>query len=377
MGNTRRQRHGLNVLALEPYLGGSHRAFLQGLRRHSRHEVTVLGLPARKWKWRMRHAAVEFARRLRRRRTLPDLLLASDFLNVAEFAGLLPPPWQAVPRAVYFHENQLTYPVADESQRDYHYAFTHLTSILACRAAYFNSRFHLEEFFSAMSALLRRMPDYVPLADLARARRRSRVLPLGCDLAPLLREPRRRDGPATILWTHRWEADKDPETFLRAAAHLHRDGEEFRLILLGQHFDRARKTFEPLLRDLAPHILHAGYLPGRAAYRRMLSRADVVVSTARHEFFGVGVVEAAAAGCYPLLPARLAYPEILPARLHAEHLYRTPGQLLAKLRQAVRHVDRLRATDLRPTVARFDWSRMVHRYDRALERAAEHRRGRR
>ena len=119
----------LRVVVLEPYYGGSHRAFLRGLRRHSRHDVTVLGLPARKWKWRMRHAAVEFARRVSRRRTLPDVILASEFLNVAEFAGLLPPAWQAVPRVVYFHENQLTYPVADESQRDYHYAFTHLTSI--------------------------------------------------------------------------------------------------------------------------------------------------------------------------------------------------------------------------------------------------------
>ena len=366
----------LDVLALEPYYGGSHRAFLQGLCRHSRHKVTILGLPARKWKWRMRHAAVEFARRLRRRRTLPDVILSSDFLNVAEFAGLLPPRWQAVPRAIYFHENQLTYPMADESQRDYHYAFTHLTSILASRAAYFNSQFHLEEFFSAMSALLRRMPDYAPLADLARARRRSRVLHLGCDLAPLLRQPRRRDGSAVLLWTHRWEADKDPETFLRTVARLHRDGEDFRLILLGEHFDRARTDLEPLLSELAPHILHAGYLPGRAAYRRMLSRADVVVSTARHEFFGMGVVEAIAAGAWPLLPSRLAYTEILPVRLHAEHLYRAQGQFVAKLRRAIRHIDQVRSTDCRPAVARFNWPRIIARYDRALERAAGPRRGR-
>ena len=360
----------LSVLALEPYHGGSHRAFLDGLRRHSRHAITVLGLPARKWKWRMRHAAVEFARRVSRRRTPADLILASDFLNVAEFAGLLPPVWQRVPRVVYFHENQLTYPIADEAERDYQYAFTHLTSILASRSAYFNSRYHLEAFTSAMEGLLRRMPDYRPLGDLARARRRSRVLPLGCDLGPLLGRSRRRGGPATLLWCHRWEADKDPETFLRVAARLADEGLDFRLILLGEHFERVREAYQRLLAKLSSRIVHAGYVPGRAAYRRMLGRADVVVSTARHEFFGVGVVEAIAAGAWPLLPARLAYPEILPKRLHAEHLYRTEAQLVARLRKMLGNVREVRRTRLARAVARFDWPEMIVRYDVVLARAA-------
>lgn len=364
----------LAVLALEPYHGGSHRSFLDGLRRHSRHEVVVLALPARKWKWRMRHAAVEFARRVVRR-PLPDVILASEFLNLAEFAGLLPSEWQRVPRVVYFHENQLTYPVADERERDYHYAFTHLTSILASRAAWFNSEFHRAEFFAALEALLRRMPDYRPLAELRRARRKSSVMPLGCDLAALLAQKSRRQGPATILWAHRWEADKDPETFLRVASRLadeaDRGGAPLRLILMGEHLERARATYASLLSRLAPFILHAGYLPTRAAYARMLSRADVVVSTARHEFFGAGVVEAIAAGAWPVLPSRLAYPEIIPAALHERHLWRTEGQLTSKLRWAIRHVDHVRAAPVRDAVRRFDWSQVIGRYDRGLERAAQ------
>ena len=369
----------LKVLTLEPYLGGSHRSFLDGLRRHSRHEVTVIGLPARKWKWRMRHAAVEFARRVERR-PLPDVILTSEFLNVAEFVGLLPRPWQDVPRVVYFHENQLTYPVADERERDYHYAFTHLTSVLAADQAWFNSAFHRDEFFVALEALLRRMPDYRPLAQLRRARRKSSVMPLGCDLASLLAQKGRREGPATILWAHRWEADKDPETFLRTAARLAEEAEQgrargdtsgdFRLVLMGEHLERARATYASLLARLEPFILHAGYLPTRAAYRRMLGRADVVVSTARHEFFGAGVVEAMAAGAWPVLPARLAYPEILPAALHERHLWRTEGQLASKLRWAIHHVDRIREAPLRQTVARLDWSRVIARYDRGLERVS-------
>ena len=38
-----------------------------------------------------------------------------------------------------------------------------------------------------------------------------------------------------------------------------------------------------------------------------------MLSTARHEFFGVAVVEALLAGCLPWLPDRLSYPELLPA----------------------------------------------------------------
>ena len=359
----------LTVLALEPYYGGSHRAFLAGLRRHSRHDVRVVGLPARKWKWRMRHAAVTLARRVRRR-DVPDVILASEFLNVAEFAGMVPIEWQRVPRVVYFHENQLTYPVADEAERDYQYAFTHLTSILASRAAYFNSRFHLDEFFEAMASLLRRMPDFAPLSDLRAARRRSRVLHLGCDLGPLVQRRRRRDGPARILWTHRWEADKNPEAFLGAMCRLADDGHDFRLILLGEHFEKARETFARQLRQLAPRIEHAGFLPSRAAYCRMLARADIVVSTAGHEFFGAGVVEAIAAGAWPLLPDRLAYPEILPKPLHRSCLWRTEGQLVSKLRWAIRNLDKVRATNVAPAVRRFDWPRMIARYDAALARAA-------
>ncbi len=359
----------LNILALEPYFGGSHRQFLLGLRRHSRHTIRIIGLPARKWKWRMRHAAIEFARRLGRMRRPPDLILASDFLNLAEFAGLLPPQWQQVPRVAYFHENQLTYPVPDEAARDYQPAFTNLTTILSARAAYFNSAYHRDEFFAAMETLLRRMPDYRPLAALAAARRRSGVLHLGCDLRALLRRPRRRNiGPATILWNQRWEAEKDPEMFLRVAARLADEGLDFRLILMGEHFERGGTQVAPLLSRLREKILHAGYVEGRAGYGRLLRQADLVVSTARHEYFGAAVVEAIAAGAYPLLPARLSYPEILPARFHQEHLYRTESELAARLRAALVHLDCTRQIDLGSAVARFDWSNLVARYDQTFER---------
>ncbi|MFU8856576.1 MAG: DUF3524 domain-containing protein, partial [Deferrisomatales bacterium] len=55
----------LRVLVLEGFWGGSHRAAAEGWARASRHAVSLEHLPARFWKWRMRGAAFELARRLR------------------------------------------------------------------------------------------------------------------------------------------------------------------------------------------------------------------------------------------------------------------------------------------------------------------------
>ncbi|MBL7115787.1 MAG: DUF3524 domain-containing protein [Kiritimatiellae bacterium] len=52
----------MHILALEPYYGGSHKAFLDGWQAHSTHTWHTLSLPDSMWRWRMRHAAVTFAR---------------------------------------------------------------------------------------------------------------------------------------------------------------------------------------------------------------------------------------------------------------------------------------------------------------------------
>jgi glycosyltransferase involved in cell wall biosynthesis len=114
-------------------------------------------------------------------------------------------------------------------------------------------------------------------------------------------------------------------------------------------------------------VLHFGWADART-YARLLWQADIVVSTALHEFFGISVVEAAYCGCFPVLPRRLAYPEVLPASHHDACLYDDFEGLLDRLRWALTCPDEARrvAQGLREAVARYDWASMAPRYDAAL-----------
>ena len=82
-----------------------------------------------------------------------------------------------------------------------------------------------------------------------------------------------------------------------------------------------------------------GRLESKEEYLLALRDADVAVSTAIHEFYGVSMLEAAIFGkCFILAPNRLAYPEIYPR----ECLYNTERQLFKKLKDACRRPEKLR-----------------------------------
>lgn len=302
----------MKILALEPYHGGSHKALLDGIQSHSRHEWTVLGLPAHKWKWRMRHGAVTLAERVNRLAAdgRPwDALFCSDMLNLAEFRGLAHESIRRLPSVVYFHENQLTYPVRHEDQRDLHFALTNWTTALAADEVWFNSAFHRDSFLQAMAELLSRMPDHRHVESVDAIRAKSSIQPPPIDrFAP--RGPR-PDGPLRILWVARWEHDKNPQTLFEALEILATRGIDFRISVIGEQFREIPPVFESAKGRFADRIDRWGYQKTRSEYEAALGEADVVVSTAVHEFFGIAVVEAIVAGAYPLLPRRLAYPEIL------------------------------------------------------------------
>ena len=84
-----------------------------------------------------------------------------------------------------------------------------------------------------------------------------------------------------------------------------------RLHVVGQAFKNSPIVFANAKDEFAADIATWGYVETREEYEFVLRDSDVVVSTANHEFFGIGIVEAMTHGVLPILPDRLSYPELL------------------------------------------------------------------
>lgn len=365
---TRAGHSGPRLLFIEPYANASHRALVEGLLRHVPARWAAATLPGRHFRWRLRGAASFLAR------AAADLLqegwdglVCSSMLNLAELRGLCP-ALAGVPALVYFHENQLCYPApgqagAAQQERDLFLAFSNLTSAQAARVVVFNSDYHRGEFLQAARDLLARLPDAVPTGLVEMIAGKGLVLPVPLETGPaagLEREP--RHGPLRLLWNHRWSQDKDPEAFFAALAGLAAEGLAFEVAVLGPSSGRPPKVMAQARGALGQRVKQWGAVGDRREYWRWLFWADVVVSTARQEYFGLSVAEAVWAGCRPLLPDRLVYPTLYPARYHY-----ASGGLAAALRPLAAEPELARGGDTRPLAAGWTWEAQAAAWREALE----------
>ena len=354
-------------LLLEPYYDGSHRHLVDGLRARLLPESTLWTLPARKWKWRMRGSSLEFARRARLEDPPVDAIWASSMVNLAEFVGIAPPALRRLPRLAYFHENQLTYPVQHFDARDHHFAWTNVHTALAADRVLWNSAHNRDSFLDRLRWLLRRMPDARPDWTCEAISARSEVLPVPVDVAAIeeiaAAAPARR-GPCHVVWNHRWEFDKGPDRLLALVRRLEaRTDLALRFSVLGQSFRETPEAFDEIRERLGARLAHWGFLPSREDYLRVLADADVVLSTTRHEFQGLSVIEGAAAGAVPLVPDDLAYPEAWPP----EWRYRDDEDLFVRLLERAGDPEHWRRVDPRPAARAFSWESLGVRWRAALD----------
>ena len=361
----------LKFLFLEPFFGGSHREFATGLIAHSRHRIELVTLPARFWKWRMRGAALYFLKKVSNLDCYHGLI-TTDLMSLSDFKALA--GGRCPPTLVYFHENQLTYPLAPGEHADYQYGFTDITTALAADRILFNSRTHSDAFFEGLPGFLNLMPEYRPHWVVEEIRAKADILHPGCRYVK--EDPALADIPAEspplIIWNHRWEFDKNPDAFFEALEMVLARGLEFRLALLGENFQVKPKAFDRARERYRSRIVQYGYVESRAQYLKWLQRGAIVISTADQENFGIAVVEAVRHGCIPLLPARLAYPEVIPREYHSRVLYRDRQDLVEKLSRLIRDFSRFEELrrGLSTAMARFAWENLIGRYDDELERLA-------
>lgn len=359
-----------SVALVESWYGGSHRAWADGWREGSSHQIELLTLRDQNWRWRMRAAAVDVAARfedLVRTRGRPDVVVVSSLFDAASFAGLARRALGSTPMALYVHETQLHYPEAPGRAPDDTEGLVNWKSMLAADAVWWNSDFHRRAFLDGLPGVFRRQPEQPARSgSMGEIESRSTTLWPGVAVRALIggrRVPNRRP---VVLWNQRWDHDKNPRSVFGALAAAAEDGLDFDLVLAGRNQGHSENA-EWVRARLGDRILHEGWL-SPDDYRSWLLRSDVVVSAADHEFFGIAIVEAVAAGAVPVLPDRLSYPELIGPQWHDHALYpdgdlrRRVGDVLADVDAARRRID-----GLRESMIRFDLARSVAAHDRALE----------
>ena len=321
----------------------------------------------------MHGGAVTLAEQFNTSDFAPDLILTTDMLDLSTFLALTRQRTAQVPAVLYMHENQLTYPLPENGrigpmrrqlgERDQHYAFINYASMMVANHVCFNSLYHKESFFEALRPFLKHYPEFNNLETIDLLKQNSSVLPVGISFPPKPQTISKSKKPL-ILWNQRWEYDKNPDLFFKTLFRLSKNGVEFKLAVCGEAFGKRPSIFTEAEERLNGQIIHFGFAD-RDQYEQLLWQSDIVVSTAKHEFFGISILEAIGCETIPLLPNRLSYPELLPTSTHKQILYDNDEAIYTKLKKVVTNLDTFQSLQktVSQSVKTFDWQKIGPKYD--------------
>jgi glycosyltransferase involved in cell wall biosynthesis len=325
----------------------------------------------------MHGGAVTLAGEFLSRKLKPDLLLATDMLDLTTFLALTRQETADTKTAIYFHENQLTYPWSESdrdvvNQRDMHYGFINYVSALTADLILFNSHYHLKSFSGELPGFLKSFPDNNELDTVQQILEKSKVLYLGMDLQKFDRldmseTGSHKTGLPLILWNHRWEYDKNPEEFFTLLYRLDQAGLDFQVAVLGECFAQKPEIFLEARGKLKDKIVQFGFVNNFNEYASWLWKADIIPVTSRHDFFGASVVQALYCNCYPLLPKRFSYAEHLPDDMHSKFFYNDFEDLRKRATDLLMNIEAVRQEKIRGFVTKYDWQTMADIYDQTLE----------
>lgn len=353
----------MKITLVEPYFTGSHKHWAEQLRQNSKHDIEFVTLPGYFWKWRMHGSAISLFEDVRRA-PLPDLILATDMLDLSTFRGLMNREGIEIPCVLYFHENQLTYPWSPDDKdpqlgRDMHYGFINYTSALVADACLFNSYYHQDIFLKELRSYLQRLPDHQNVEQVDDIAAKSSVIVPGIANELWNLSPEKKGDTPIILWNHRWEHDKNPSAFFKVLLKLKEDGIEFRLVVLGEGENASE--FEQAKELLEDRIDHWGFAESRQDYLHWLAKCDILPVTSNQDFFGISALEAIVAGCYPLLPKRLAFPEHLQDE---RYYYVSDNEMETRLRSVLEDRTWREGRDQRRSeLIKYSWNKISSDYD--------------
>lgn len=334
-----------------------------------------MSLPPRHFNWRIRGNSLTWAFNHRAQLAQHyDLLIATSMVDLSALRGFVPSLAQ-IPTLVYFHENQFGYPASGDQFVSVEPQMITLYTALCADAIIFNSECNRTTFLSGVNDLLRRLPDQVPtgLPDVLRSR--SRILPV--PLAENWFEPApKKAKPLTIIWNHRWEYDKGPDRLLDMLKNyfdqLPHNPSPFVLHMVGQQFRQQPAVFGEIKLLLEAHgaLGQWGFVESAEQYRALLRESHIVLSTALHDFQGLAVLEAVAAGCVPLVPRRQAYPEWFGADYCYASNLENPEQEAQAMADALQKLtvdfaqQKLIAA---PDIRNLSWTRLARAYQTLLD----------
>ena len=374
----------MNILLIESFYSGSHKQWADQLKSHSKHQITLMTLEGKFWKWRMYGSCVSFAEQVSNLDPLPDLILTTDMLDVATFIALIRHSLPtSIPIVTYFHENQFAYPWQPDSEdiklkRDVHFGMTNYTTALASDYLLFNSKHNLDSFLESAIQVLGKMPDAHHTNTITAIQNKSTIMPLGFEFNTLFnkldklsyksKDIHSNEVPI-ILWNHRLDHDKNPEDFFDMLIKLHKSSVPFQLALLGEQTKKQLAKHQHALEILDSHIIHMGYCTG-TQYSHYLEIADLLPVTSIHDFFGISIAEAIYADTLPLLPKRLAYVDLYKPDKYPELFYDTHDELFEKAKAFCLNYPNNKKS-YRHLVECYDWAYMIKVYDRYFESILE------
>ena len=358
----------VKVLLLSAYDAHSHRRWRQGLvAAFPEWDWTVLALPPRHFTWRVRGNSLSWAYSERHTLEQPyDILIATSMTDLSALKGMVP-SLANVPSLVYCHENQFAYPHQPDTVQYNEPKFTSLYAMLAADRVVFNSEYNRTSLLEGARDLLGKMPDAVPAGVIDQLADKTCVLPVPLEASWF--DPARRDAatgrPFTLVWNHRWEFDKAPERLFGALLKLRAAGATFRVHVIGQQFRRQPAVFADMYPQLEANVGEWGFVESADDYARLLRESHVVLSTALHEFQGLAVLEAVACGCFPLVPDRLAYPELFPAACRYPSFPDEPARESEAIADALLDLHeqhRQGALPAAPDVSALSWTKLAQTY---------------